>query len=532
MIDKEKVLSVITNRKYLIIAIAVLAAIGLSIVGILIYQSIQEFSHANDSTVLSETQVDLIRLEIFKLCFVLFLIAAAGSVGIMMVYKIKLEYIYLVAALCLGTAYMFSITPFSIPDGHHHYQSAYIISGYMLFEDNPYMVDSRHFDYSDTAGHYNIPQSYLRLMDEGIYILRGEAEFIHIPGPHWLDYPLFHFPQALGILIARIIGLSFFGLFYLGRFFNLVFYVLCVTFSIKRLKAFRLPVFLIGLMPMTLHQAASFSYDTLPNAISMLFIAYAISCIYERESFRWRDYVVLLVTGILLAPAKVAYIPIIFLILIVAWKWKEEIKKKAWILAATVIAASVTFALLIFGTRTEEFTGDQLNWEGLPNHDIAFVLENPLETIMIYLRSIRYFREDYFYGIFGEQLSGFSLELPRWYMNIIVLLVFASVIHGKKDQWQPSIKERIIYCCVCGAVVFLILTALFLGWTSQGHIVILGVAGRYFIPILPLALLVLRFKKILVPYITYQNAVILAFLVMQGSVIMYILDHTIDKFLL
>jgi uncharacterized membrane protein len=104
------------------------------------------------------------------------------------------------------------------------------------------------------------------------------------------------------------------------------------------------------------------------------------------------------------------------------------------------------------------------------------------------------------------------------------------LLYGKRDEWQPSILERLIYLTICGIVVLLSLLAMFLVWTSQGHLLVLGVAGRYFIPILPLALLMLRFKKILVPYMAFRNAVICAFLVMQGVVIMYILDFTIGQY--
>jgi uncharacterized membrane protein len=534
MIDKKKILSIITDRKCLIIATAVLVAIGLGIVGIVIFQNAREISSANELATLTGAQYNLIRLEIFRLCIAMFLIAAAGAVGIMLVLKIKLEYIYIVAALCLGTTYMVSITPFSVPDEPHHYQASYMISGHILFDKDPFMVDSRHFIYCATYGHQNVPDDYLRLMDEGIYILRGEAELMSLYEPNNTHYPIYYFPQALGISIARIIGLSFFGLFYMGRFFNLAFYLLCVTFSLKRLKAFRLPIFLIGLMPMTMHQAASFSYDNFINAISILFIAYAISCIYERESFQWRDYFVLMVTSVLLAPTKMVYLPIALLVFIVAWRWKDTVKKKAWILAASIFAASAIAAaaafMIIFYAGMSDLAGDQLNWEGRPNYTMSFVFANPIETLKIFIRTLQHFYESYFYGLFGQYLSGLTMDLPRWYMNIIILLIFAGLLYGKKDEWQPSKLERLIYFTICGMVVFLSLMAMFLTWTSQGLPVVYGVAGRYFIPILPLALLMLRFKKILIPYKAFRNSVICAFLVMQGAVILYILDFTIGQY--
>jgi len=242
----------------------------------------------------------------------------------------------------------------------------------------------------------------------------------------------------------------------------------------------------------------------------------------------------LLVTGVLLAPTKFVYVPIVLLVFIVAWRGKDTIKTRAWILAGSIFAASalavsVAIAIIFYADGMADLAGDQLNWEGKPNYNIAFVLANPMETMIIFLRTLQHFYELYFYGLFGQYLSGTTLDLPRWYMNIIILLIFAGLLYGKRDEWQPSILERIIFFTICGMVVFLNLMAMLLVWTSQGLLVVYGVAGRYFIPILPLALLILRVKKILVPYKAYRNAVICAFLVMQGAVIMHILNFTIAR---
>ena len=221
MIDKTKVLSIITNRKYIIIAIAMLVVIGLGIVGIIIFQNSREISSTNDGAPLDDAQYNLIRLEIFRLCILMFLIAAAGAVCILLCLKIKLEYIYLVAALSLGTAYMISITPLSVPDEPHHYAASHILSGYILFEDDPFAVNTRYLDYHAFAGHRNIPQAYLRLINDGIYIFSDEAVYrdFWVKDLYTLEYPLWYIPQAIGLSIARLIGLSFFGAFYFGRFF-------------------------------------------------------------------------------------------------------------------------------------------------------------------------------------------------------------------------------------------------------------------------------------------------------------------------
>ena len=526
--------SYITCKRAVVITIAVIAFVAVIITGIEIIRTAQEFIPGTGLSQLDESFNNTLRLNIFKHSIVVFIIMAIGAAFIMLALKIKLEYIYLAVALCLGIAYMLSITPLSGPDEEHHYVASHIIAGHMLFEEDPFNFDSRYLDYRMLAIHHNVPQAYLRLMDDGIYFFRGEAEYIYSENfaeTYTLGYPLWYLPQALGLSIARLIGLSFFGAFYLARFFNLLLYVLAVTFSIKRLTAFKLPLFLIGLMPMSLHQAASFSNDPFINAISMLFIAFAIKCIYERDKFHWRDYIGLLVAGVLLAPAKAIYLPIVFIILIVAWKWKEIINAKAWILASSIAVLSMGATFLLYGTATVEMAGEQAtNWEGGYNFTMAFVLENPIETFMIFLRTPYHFREWYFYSLLGQFLSGVSLVVPRPYILITFFMLLLAVLYGKRDEWQPKIAHRAIYFVVCSAVVVLCLAAMFFGWTSDWHNVILGVQGRYFIPLMPLALLMLRFKKLLIPYEFFRNGVIVVFLLTQGAIITYVLSYTIGLY--
>jgi uncharacterized membrane protein len=532
MITKNRVLDFIANRRYIVTAIAALTAIGFIIIGILLLHNSRQILSTNTAAQLTDHQINQIRLEIFKLCVVMLLIAGAGAVSIMLCLKAKLEYIYLVAALSLGMAYMFVMTPLAVPDEGHHYQSAHELSGYLLFDGNPRMADRRYFDYSSFSHFHNVPSAYIRFMDEGIYILRGEAEVIDIPLSYRNDFPLWNIPQALGVTIARIIGLSFFGAFYLGRLFNLVFYTLCMTFSIKHLKAFKLPVFLIGLMPMNLHQAASFSYDAFIHGAAIVFFAYAVSGIYERDSFRWREFSLLLVFGALLAPAKVVYFPVIFMVFIVAWRWKETAGNKAWILAAAIFSAAAASTLLFTMAHiARDFVGENINtWTGEHNYTLSFVLGNPVETMGIFMRTLINNSAFYMNTMFGGVLAGLTISMPKWITITTVILIIISIIYGKKDEWQPSGKERFYYFMICASVIFLVLLTSFIGWTTHGLTEVAGIQGRYFIPVLPLALLVLRFKKVLISHEAFRNAVIGVFLVMQGAAILYILNLTIGLY--
>jgi len=525
-IKQNKLLKTITNRKYISIFIASLVLIAIIITIVSLINTSGEFSSTGDESV---------RLDVFKLYFVLLMIIGVGLVCILICMKKKLEYIYLTAAAFLGITYMFSITPLSVPDEYHHYPTTYVISSYMMFKDDPYTADGNHFDYRELAGHYNVPSAYLRLMDEGPMYKNEDAGTHEIQmrdtDTYAFDYPLIYLPQAIGVIFARLLGMGFFGVYYIGALFNLAFYIFCVTFSIKILNTFKLPFFMLGLLPMTLQQASSFSPDGFVNGVSILLIAYAISCIYENSSFRWRDCIVLLVLSLLLTPAKVAYFPIVFLIVLVAVKWREEIKAKAWIIAGGIIALSVSALVFLMGTTAMEIaTEPTLNWEGGYNYTLSFILENPLETIKIFLRSAYHMREWYIYSTFGISLSGLTLDLPQWHIYIMIFLLLAGIIYGKKDEWQPVWWHRLVYLSIFAAVILLNMTAMFLGWTSDWHPVIIGIQGRYFIPAMPLLLLLLKNRFTQISKQLFHDCAVTGFVAIQCVSVMFVLNYTICLF--
>jgi len=398
-----------------------------------------------------------------------------------------------------------------------------------MLQEEPAIVERHLIDFSGSRVHFNVPDMYLRLLDKGIYITHEESENVDIQGDYSLYYPLWYLPQALGITIARLIGLNIFGVFYLGRFFNLLFYSMCVFLSIKRLKTLKLPLFLIGLLPMGLHQAASFSYDTFINGISILFITYIISCTYEKVDFRWRDYAMLFVLGILLAPAKIVYLPLIFLVLMIAWRWQGENKGRVWIVASSIVTVSVLAATLISGVRTLDIAAESMGYEGVETYSLSFAIQYPMQTILIFLRTIYQDIGFYISSTFGRHLSGETLVLPKTMIMIIIGLFIAGAFYGEKDEWQPIISDRIVYLCVSIVVVTLCMASMFFGWTSNFRDAIMGVQGRYFYPLLPLGILIIRYNRFLILQRLYLNAVIAAFIIMQGVVILYVLNYTVDS---
>jgi len=282
---------------------------------------------------------------------------------------------------------------------------------------------------------------------------------------------------------------------------------------------------------MNMHQAASFAPDTFVNGLSMLFIAYIIASLYETEKFNWWDYSVLLVSGVLLSPAKAVYFPIVFLILLVIRKWKEEGKGRAYILSASIIILSIVSYIVIIGERTVDIAGvNDVNWEGGSNYTFSFILSHPLQTAAIFLRTIYYNFEYFIYSAFGQYLCGNTLHLPHRLIQVVILLVMSGLFYGERNEWQPFVRDRIVFFSIIVTVVIFCLVSMFLGWTSDFRDIIIGVQGRYFIPVLPLGLLVFRSRKLLIPHVLYRNAAIIAFMLVQSYVILRIFNQTLNWF--
>ena len=109
-----KIKNFITNKKKVVIVITIVMAIAIIITGIAMLYAAHGFT-VNDDTQAGDigTYNNFIRLNVFRLCFVMLLIVTLGMICIMLAFEIKLEYTALTAVLCFGIIYMFVITPLS-----------------------------------------------------------------------------------------------------------------------------------------------------------------------------------------------------------------------------------------------------------------------------------------------------------------------------------------------------------------------------------------------------------------------------------
>lgn len=420
-------------------------------------------------------------------------LAVTGLVSYIVLKSPSVERIAAVSVLVLGLFYMVAITPLSPPDEGYHYQSSYKLSNYLIFRwDRPEMGNSAHFDYSELAPHENASSAYLRIMTEGLSS-GDQGEETLIPKPRsGLSYSIEYLPQAIGLALGRILNLNFLGIFYLGRLTNLAFFAVCAYFAVKRIPRFKVLMALAALLPMTLQQAASYSYDAFINGMAFLFIASLIREYTAEGKMTGKDFLWLLIPGALLTPAKVVYSTMLFLTFLIPARRFGSGKRKWGMIAfaaAICLGALVAFNFTSLYNRVmSAFPGHEIQSAitGEAYYSVNDILRDPLEILRIFWRTLRNDLLLWMWCIIGYALSGLSLPIPMLYVyGFAGLLVLSVALRGQEEvKILPGQRAAFVGCFA--AVVLLTMFAMLIGWTTAGDSVVQGVQGRYFLPVLPL----------------------------------------------
>ena len=422
------------------------------------------------------------------------------------------------AAVCIfvcGALFCFANPPLQAPDETDHYLRSYAISlGRLDFDaDRGYPEDvdrllaafpgawvNAHTSVGwgensqgaeapyDSSG-YALKQwgedgEVLSVADSFAQYLSGEPAKEKVTEPISLMILPF-VPQALGMVLARLVGLGALGCLYAGRLANLACYTLLCWLALRGCRRYQ-PVFLgVMLLPLSLYMAASLSYDA-----TLLGFYYLVASYYCRDEIRDRDVYAFFAAFVLMNVAK-PYINLLWIVLPLilprrAWKtrWKKWQVALAGLAGAVVVTRFIEWYGVAFrhnyGTIERMIEGV----EQLPQ--LAFILSNPLRYIAVLFGTL--YENEFFIG----QLGVFgSLDLPIPLLNILcpaVLLFCAALSVHEKSSLRPLPAAGlgalgVVY--IAGAM-----TAMYITYTPVGMVRVIGLQARYFLPVF-LMLLVL-----------------------------------------
>lgn len=429
-------------------------------------------------------------MSIYILIAAILFLLLIGSFFLFSRPNCSIEKVFVLFVLTLGVAYMVVFPAESAPDEDRHIISAYNVSNILL--GGPKAEEALvYFRADDLTGLYGeIPNAnaymtmYAQVNDarqNGDYVLVKE-DFI-IQAPFWT-----YLPQAMGISLGRILNCNGTITILLGRFFSLLFFVTVTYFAIKIIPFGKKILLAVSMLPMTLELAASYSYDTMILALSFLYIALMCRLIFEKEALSLRDMVLPTIVFALLAPLKYVYTPLLLLTLFLPGE-KYKAKKEKWISVGILFGGLLLVMLLPSGKQKIYLPGDVTT----EYRTIEYCLHHVGEVLGVYIRTVMLNASYYLSTMVGMALGWLEIPMPQEVLLLSVLNLFLATIH---TDTEPKTLLRNSHCfgfVLCALGVFgLTLTAMLLNWTPIWSKSILGVQGRYFLPVLPLLLMCLQ----------------------------------------
>lgn len=434
--------------------------------------------------------------------------------------KTSIQKLGTIAIIILGMFYMTALTPFSVPDELVHYVAGHQFSNVLLLDfENVNSIEERFYDFDGFTGHYNTKQSRYAVIERMIEP-NTNRELIELGENSLLSYPLMYVPQALGIAIGRVLSLDMIYIFYLGRLFNLLFFALLINLALRVIPKYHSILIFIAILPMSLQQAASYSYDGFIIGITALFVSLTLRAIHRTERIERREIIELAVASCLMAPAKTVYTCLLLLLFLIPKKRFANFKKYILTIGLFFVLAVLTVLILQLSSIVKVASvGDTLNWEGGVNYSISELLRNPMQLIKILTNTFRTHANWYIDTAFGSLLSGLSLSVNVVWIKVYQVLFVLFVVNNEGEDIVRGSWSKLLIAFASVAVIGLVLLSMLVGWTSNFRPQIEGVQGRYFIPVLLPLVLSLRSK-----YVRLENNIhqyLLAIAIFMSYVILF-----------
>ncbi|MBL7205247.1 MAG: DUF2142 domain-containing protein [Desulfobacteraceae bacterium] len=296
--------------------------------------------------------------------------------------------------------------------------------------------------------------------------------------------PVPYLPQSMGILLGRQLDFSPLCLMYLGRAFSLAFWIGLVYAALKITPFFKWVFFLLALSPMCLFQASSLSYDGFTNGIAFLYIALILHYTFVKDFLGHKERVFFFLVSALLALSKLAYLPMMLLIGLIPTD-KLGGKKVYWSFTAIYVVSCAVLAFSWIWYTSDIYVPYSPN-NANPQAQLAFILNNPLEYLCVVANSMKYSGMNVFFRHFIGVLGQLTLMLPNWiYFSYFAALLLVALRDGKEGI-SLNYGNKLLIVLVLILNIALIFTMLYLSFNAPASDVIIGLQGRYLIPLGPL----------------------------------------------
>ena len=419
------------------------------------------------------------------------------------VFRVRLHLVFLAAAMAFGMGYALVFPPATVPDEEIHMNTAYQYSDFFFgervrVEKKAAVVfraaDAEFENFGTEETLENIGKQYAHIFET---CADDTPTVVEVTTLH--NYPLLHLFCGMGIALGRLLGLGTVFTALLGKIFNLMFFVGMTTLAIWLMPFGKKILFGVGLLPMTLHLAASYNYDAVILGLSFVTVAYWLRLAFREERVTVRDLLIGCLFNFLLAPCKIVNLLLCFVCLLIPVKKVGSWKK--WLLYMLVaIGVAIASVLLIqsawLGSHVNSGNGHIVSWANEEGYTLQWILQNLSEYRRMLVKTLVRNAGLYFEQMLGSSLSWLNFDLPSYCVYAFGFLLLCCCFRRETEPDCISFRQKLLIVLGTVGYIVLVMTGLLISWTPLSYKIVLGLQGRYFLPILPVSMLLLYGKSV------------------------------------
>lgn len=409
--------------------------------------------------------------------------------GAVLFFHFKTENIFLISACVLALFYQFITVPVSVPDEDAHLTMTYHYSNMLMGKDSKeelFQLNEQTVSGEKDRRLMSLPTTVNRESYYGIFAVM-DAKDVEILTLHERDInatAVSYLPGILGMTLGRLLQLPIMKTIYMGRFFSCAAYIGLCYFGIKKIPGNKGTLALVALLPISLHLGSSFSYDSLLLGGAIFFTGLVFLLYEQKKEVSVTQLLLLVLSVLILTSGKgIYFIMLGMLVFVPAKVWGGKLKQKLYLTALGSLSA-ISFVANMGALLTKR--GEV----ALENSSMqtSIIWEKPIEFLFLAINTLISLVDIYFRGLFGGYLGWFQFEVPVVVSIIAMILLLISTFYVSEQS--VLIKKEVRFG---GIAVFLLLGAASLAaaisWNSENATTIGGVQGRYFLQVLPFALL-------------------------------------------
>ena len=297
-----------------------------------------------------------------------------------------------------------------------------------------------------------------------------------------INSPINYLPQLIGYVLVGPFTSSPVVLIIAMRIAGLLAFVCALHFAMLLTPFGKWTLGYLALFPVWIRTAAVVTADTMTLICTLLYFVAILRMVFNEDTPRRSDWVVLTVFGIGLCLCKVSYLPF-GILLFAPLVARSRFRSRARVLAMAVIAASGLLAFTIWyaniaGINTGAMWSETID----PDAQLEYILANPVSFVHSFADVMA--QMDFLFVRPTLFQSGPDIS-SSWFVLALLVAFTADILsaYSTCSGGSSAVVMLIFVLIVATISSALIVLALDLQFNEVGATVIQGVQQRYFIPL-------------------------------------------------